>query len=215
VLTFANRQVREIAANAPYDAMIIVGNTRKYGGGGIFNLYATVASDTAPAKYVFVHELGHSFAGLADEYYTSQVSYEAFNAPGTEPWEPNVTALLDPDHLKWGDLVDDDTPIPTPWDQERYDKASFEYQTERNRLRAAGAPDEEVEKLFAEVKAVTQPMLQSEPWFGKVGAFEGGAYQAKGIYRPEVDCIMFTRNPKNFCAVCSRAIERAIGLYTR
>ncbi len=215
VLTYANRAVREIAANAPYDAMIIVGNSRKYGGGGIFNLYATVAADTAPAEYVFVHELGHSFAGLADEYYTSQVSYEDFNLAGVEPWEPNVTALLDPENLKWKDLVDDATPLPTPWDQERYDEASYQYQEKRNALRAAGAPDEEVEELFAEVKAVTEPMLRSEKYFGRVGAFEGGAYQAKGIYRPAVDCIMFTRNPQDFCPVCSAAIERVIGLYTR
>lgn len=215
VLTYANRDLREIAANAPYDAMILVGNTRKYGGGGIFNLYATVAADTAPAEYVFVHELGHSFAGLADEYYTSQVSYEEFNAPGTEPWEPNATALLDPENLKWGHLVADDTPLPTPWNQEAYDEASHAYQEKRNALRAAGAPDEEVEELFAEVKAITQPMLESEKWFGAVGAFEGAAYQAKGMYRPEVDCIMFTRNPTDFCRVCSEAIERVIDLYAR
>ena len=87
------------------------------------------------------------------------------------------------------------------------------YQEKRNALRARGAPEEEVEALFAEVKAITGPMLESETWFGQVGAFEGGAYQAKGIYRPEVDCIMFTRNPTHFCRVCSRALERMMDLY--
>ncbi|HKE01074.1 MAG TPA: M64 family metallopeptidase, partial [Planctomycetota bacterium] len=68
VLTYANRDLREIAAAAPYDALMLLFNDRKYGGGGIFNLWATCASDTEPAPYVFVHEFGHSFAGLADEY---------------------------------------------------------------------------------------------------------------------------------------------------
>jgi hypothetical protein len=215
VLSSENRVIREFAALAPYDAIMMVGNTRKYGGGGIFNLYATVASDTAPSAYVFVHEFGHSFAGLADEYYTSSVSYEDFVAPGTEPWEPNITALLDPENLKWKKFAMDSTPIPTPWNQDRYDEVSYEYQAKRQKLRAAGAPDEEVEKLFAEVKRVTQPMLESEEYFGEVGAFEGGGYQAKGLYRPEADCIMFTRNPTSFCKVCTASIERVIDLYAK
>ena len=75
--------------------MEIVVNGRTYGGGGIYGLYSTVAADNAFAPYVFVHEFGHHFAALADEYYTSPVAY----LPSTtreEPWEPNVTALLDP-----------------------------------------------------------------------------------------------------------------------
>ncbi len=91
VLAFDNERVREAAAAAPYDVMEIVVNGRKYGGGGIFNLYATVASDNAFTPYVFVHEFGHHFAGLADEYYTSDVAYgSALERP--EPWERNVTA---------------------------------------------------------------------------------------------------------------------------
>ena len=91
VLTFDNKRLREAAAAAPYEFIEIVVNDRKYGGGGIFNLYATVAADNALTPYVFVHEFGHHFAGLADEYYTSDVAYEA--APARpEPWEPNATA---------------------------------------------------------------------------------------------------------------------------
>ena len=56
-------------------------------------------------------------------------------------------------------------------------------------------------------------MLASDPNAGKVGAFEGAAYQAKGLYRSEVDCIMFTRNPTSFCRVCERAIERMIDFH--
>ena len=215
VLTTANRTLREATASVPYDALYFLFNDRKYGGGGIFNLWATCAADTAPAAYVFVHEFGHSFAGLADEYYTSQVSYEDWSAPGSEPWEPNVTALLDPARLKWRDLVADDTPLPTPWNQADYDEASYAYQEQRARLRAAGASEEAMEELFAEVKRITAPMLAAEEHFGRVGAFEGASYQAKGLFRSEVDCIMFTRNPTSFCRVCARAIERVIDLYAR
>jgi len=57
-------------------------------------------------------------------------------------------------------------------------------------------------------------MLEGQEHFGRVGAFEGGGYRAKGIYRPEVDCIMFTRNPTHYCRVCTRAIEEMIDLYS-
>jgi hypothetical protein len=215
VLTFANETLRETAAVAPYDHLMLLFNSRKYGGGGIFNLWATCASDTEPAAYIFVHEFGHSFAGLADEYYTSQVAYEDWVPAGSEPWEPNVTALLDPARLKWRDLVEPGTPLPTPWNQQAYDEASHAYQARRAEMIAAGASEEAMDALFAEVKAITGPMLQGERHFGQVGAFEGAAYQAKGLYRPEADCLMFTRNPTSFCRVCERAIERVIDLYAR
>ena len=77
VLAFDNKRLREVCSAAPYDVVEIVVNDRKYGGGGIFNLYATVAADNAYTPYVFVHEFGHHFAGLADEYYTSDVAYAA------------------------------------------------------------------------------------------------------------------------------------------
>ncbi|MEM7051168.1 MAG: M64 family metallopeptidase [Acidobacteriota bacterium] len=213
VLTYANRELREIAALAPYDALILLANNRKYGGGGIYNLWTTAAAGSNQAPYLVVHEFGHSFAGLGDEYYTSQVSYEDSISGSAEPWEPNITALLDPDDLKWKDLATPDVPLPTPWNQERYDEASLEYQAKRQALRAAGAGEEQMEALFAEVKAVTAPLLQSESHYGAVGAFEGAGYQAKGLYRPAADCIMFTRNPRGFCPVCSSAIEKVIALY--
>jgi IgA peptidase M64/peptidase M64-like protein len=213
MLTFEDVAVREAAAQAPYDALILLSNSRKYGGGGIFNLWNTAAVDSAESAYLVVHEFGHSFAGLGDEYYTSQVAYEDFNPSGTEPWEPNVTALLDPKNLKWGDLVAKGTPIPTPWDQEEYDKTVLAFEKRRRELREKNAPEKEMEALFEEVRQKTTPMLRAEKYFGKVGAFQGAAYEAKGLYRPEVDCIMFSRNPKTFCGVCERAIERAIRMY--
>jgi hypothetical protein len=213
MLTFADEAVREAAAQAPYEALILLSNSRKYGGGGIFNLWNTAAVDSAESAYLLVHEFGHSFAGLGDEYYTSQVSYETFNPAGGEPWEPNVTALLDPQHFKWRDLVAVGTPVPTPWNQEAYDKLVLGYEDKRHALRERNAPEEEMEALFQEVREKTTPMLRAEKYFGIVGAFQGASYQAKGLYRPEVDCIMFSRNPKSFCTVCARAIERMIRMY--
>lgn len=214
ILTFGDEAMREIAAQAPYDTLILLANNRKYGGGGIFNLWNTAAADSAESAYLVIHEFGHSFAGLGDEYYTSQVAYQDFNPPGTEPWEPNVTALLDPENLKWKDLVSEGTPLPTPWNQETYDKTILAYEARRRELRARNAPEEEMEALFNEIREKTGPMLRKEKHFGNVGAFEGASYEAKGLYRPEIDCVMFTRNPVPFCAVCTRAIERVIAMYT-
>jgi hypothetical protein len=115
VLTFENESFRDVASFAPYDFVEILTNSRTYGGGGIFGVYSTVAADSLWAPYVFVHEFGHHFAGLADEYFTSAVAYGPAPANRVEPWEPNATALLDPKNLKWKDLVLPDTPIPTPW----------------------------------------------------------------------------------------------------
>jgi hypothetical protein len=215
MLTFANEALRELAAQAPYDAIIVLGNTRKYGGGGIYGLWSTCAADSEVAAYVFVHEFGHGFGGLADEYYTSQVAYEDFTPPGTEPWEPNVTALLDPKNLKWKDLVAEGTPLPTPWNQDAYDLVDLAYQKKRAEAIARNADDATSEALMREIKAQRRPLLEGEKFFGKVGAFEGAAYEAKKLYRPELDCIMFTQSPTAYCRVCERAIARVIDTYTR
>jgi len=214
VLALNDRALRETCAQAPYDALILLCNERKYGGGGIYNLWATVTADTEPAPYVFVHEFGHSFAGLADEYYSSAVAYEELTPPGAEPWEPNVTALLDPARLKWGDLVAS-VELPTPWDQAGYDAMDLAYQARRKQLIDAQAGEEESEALMREVKVASEAFLRAQRYYGKVGAFEGGSYMAKGLYRPEVDCIMFTRNPTAFCKVCERALDHAIDAYAR
>jgi hypothetical protein len=211
ILTYENRALRQVAQFAPYEFMEILTNTRTYGGGGIFGLYGTVAADSEEAPYIFVHEFGHHFAALADEYYTSSVAYLP-PAVRIEPWEPNVTALLDPASLKWNDLVPPGTPIPTPWQKEEYEKRSAEYQQRRALLRANRRPESEMEALFRENREYEVQLFAKEKYLGRVGAFEGANYEAKGYYRPEVDCIMFTRS-KEFCAVCRRAIERIISLY--
>ncbi len=186
-------------------------NGRKYGGGGIHNLYATVASDNAWTPYIFVHEFGHHFAGLADEYYTSSVAYET-PPERLEPWEPNVTA--DPTAARWRDLVSPGTPLPTPWQKDSFEAAERAIQERRREIRAQRRPEEEMEALFREEQQHTTSLLASGPYAGKVGAFEGAMYAAKGYYRPQTDCIMFTRDEVGFCAVCRRAIERVIDLYT-
>jgi hypothetical protein len=212
VLSFENRALRDVAAFAPYEFIEVLTNSRTYGGGGIFGLYSTVAADSLWAPYVFVHEFGHHFAGLADEYYTSQVAYEPA-AELVEPWEPNVTASADPDHLKWKDLVAPGTPLPTPWNKEEFEKSEAEFQRRRREIRAQKRPEEEMDALFLEEKAAATKELSSGPYAGKVGAFEGANYAAKGYYRPQTDCIMFTRDQVPFCQVCQRAIERVIDLY--
>jgi hypothetical protein len=214
VLSFENRAFRDLASQAPYEFVEIVTNTSTYGGGGIFGLYSTVAADSAWAPYIFVHEFGHHIAGLADEYFTSDVAYQ----PATErvePWEPNVTALLDPDRLKWRDLVVPTTPLPTPWDLEGYVSEQRAVQAERRRIRAAKQPEAVMDALFARERGDNETRLSHEPHASHVGAFEGANYEAKGYYRPQADCIMFTRDRVPFCAVCRRAIDRVIDLYTK
>ncbi len=116
MLSFYNKSVRDAASRAPYDLVVIIANTERYGGGGIFNLYSISCSDNEYDEYVFVHELGHALAGLADEYFSSDVAYNDMYPRGIEPWERNITALLDTTDVKWGDLIDDGTPVPTPPD---------------------------------------------------------------------------------------------------
>jgi IgA Peptidase M64/Peptidase M64 N-terminus len=214
VLTFENRRVREVASFAPYDALAILVNGDTYGGGGIFNLYATVAADSMWAPYVFVHELGHHLAGLADEYFTSDTAYLPA-AERVEPWEPNVTALLDPAGLKWKALVQPGVPIPTPWRDEAYAARAKEYQEKRKRLRAERRPEAEMDALFAAQQKEETAFLAAEPYAGKVGAFEGANYETHGFFRPQVDCIMFSRDPVPFCAACKGALGEILDLYSR
>lgn len=213
ILAFDNQRLRKVAQFAPYEFIEILVNGRTYGGGGIFNLYSTVAVDNAFADYVFVHEFGHHFAGLADEYYTSPVAY-AQNTQLVETWEPNATSVIDLAKLKWKDLVAPDTPIPTPWNKEEFETYSREYQKRRTQLRKENRPEAEMEALFREDRKRVDAMMAKEKYAGKVGAFEGANYEAKGYYRPQVDCMMFSRTDF-FCAVCRRGIERVVGLYAR
>jgi len=213
VLTLDNKALRDAASSAPYDFLEILVNEKQYGGGGIFNDQATSSVDSAFSEYVFVHEFGHHFAGLGDEYYTSPVAYTTGGTDHPEPWEPNITASGT--NPKWMDLVTSGTPLPTPWNKEAFEKQQRAYQAERAKLRAENRPESEMDALFRREQAIETKMLAAEPHFGKVGAFEGAGYEATGLYRPEVDCIMFTRNEVPFCDVCTRAIHRVIDMYAK
>jgi hypothetical protein len=213
-LSYDNRTIRDVAASVPYDYMFILINERTYGGGGIFNLYSTVAADNKFSHYIFVHEFGHCFAALADEYYTSDVSYQT-PAITVEPWEPNVTALLDPANLKWKELVKPGTPIPTPWDKTEFDNFSYGIQKERRALRAANVPETQMEALFEREKRTSLEMFSENKYKNAAGAFEGGNYMQFGIYRSALDCIMFTRNKQAFCPACTKAVSEVIDMYSK
>ena len=163
---------------------------------------------------MFVHEFGHHFAGLADEYYTSDVAYGPAGSDRVEPWEPNVTALRDPSSFKWKDLVSSGTPLPTPWNKEAFETRTREFLEKRRKIRAENRPEDEMDALFTEQKKLETKIFGEEKYAGRVGAFEGAMYEARGYYRPQVDCIMFSRDDVPFCAVCRRAIERVIDFYS-
>jgi len=111
--------IRNYAALVPYDAIYILANTATYGGGGIYNFYALASADSKRAKSeVIVHEFGHSFAGLGDEYFKDKpdVLDDMYDIK-EEPWEPNLTSLVRFD-TKWKNDLPKGTPIPTPVTEE-------------------------------------------------------------------------------------------------
>ncbi len=224
LLTTNDPAVRNAAAHVPYDAIVIMVNHSRYGGGGIYNLYCIFTAHNRWSDFLFLHEFGHSFTGLADEYYDGSTAYEDFYAKGVEPPEPNITALLDPHHLKWASLVSPGTPIPTPWNKAAYDKLNQAYQHKRQQLNReiagamrGGAPAAKVNALKAEAAklaidhaARVHALFKQSPYFGKVGAFEGAGYVSHGMYRPMLDCIMFSRGNKPYCRVCQHAIRQML-----
>ena len=151
ILAFDNPGFREIVQHLPYEFVIVLANSETYGGGGIYGLYSTAAAGSAWAGYLVVHEFGHHFAALADEYYTSPVAYEPQRYT-VEPWEPNVTALADPERLKWARFATPATPVPTPWPKAEYEETMRAFQRERADLRARGRPESEMNALFREVQ---------------------------------------------------------------
>jgi hypothetical protein len=120
-MTYDNKSVRDLAANAPYDQIYVLVNSNKYGGGAIYNFYSMSVNSNLQAAKIFVHEFGHGFAGLGDEYYNSEVAYSDFYPLDIEPWEPNLTTLID-FGSKWENLLAEDTPVPTPSTMENIDK---------------------------------------------------------------------------------------------
>jgi hypothetical protein len=107
------KSVNDYAATVPHDYIIVLINSARYGGGGVYNYYCGTTTDHPLSSKVFVHEFGHGFAGLADEYYSSAVAYDEFYPLNVEPWEPNITTLVNFDS-KWKKMIAKDTPVPTP-----------------------------------------------------------------------------------------------------
>jgi hypothetical protein len=228
LLTEDNKSLRDIAAHAPYDALYIMVNHKRYGGGGIYNLYCTFTTDNQWYEYLFLHEFGHSFTGLADEYYTSDVAYNEFYPAGIEPAEPNITALLDPAKPKWKSLLSPGVGVPTLWEKAAFDDMDNAYQKMRRevngkiaRMKREGVAaaevaraEEESERLSREHADKVDAFLKASKFWGQVGVFEGAGYAAKGLYRPQLDCLMFTKGTKPFCKVCETAVLRTILYYT-
>ncbi|MDQ3160853.1 MAG: IgA Peptidase M64 [Pseudomonadota bacterium] len=212
ILTLDNRAFRDLAQHAPYEFVEIMVNAETYGGGGIFGQFSTVAANNDWRNYLFVHEFGHHFAGLADEYYTSSVAYAAVDTPSVEPWEPNVTALLDPSRLKWAHASS--VPLPTPWPKAEYEAHSKAYQVRRAKLRADNRPESEMNALFREDLAWTAALFAKASYRNAIGAFQGANYSATGYYRPELQCLMFDRS-EAFCDVCAGAVGDIIDLYSK
>jgi hypothetical protein len=228
MLTDDNRAMRDIAGHVPYDAIMIMVNSPRYGGGGIYNLYCTFTTDNQWCDYLLMHEFGHSFSGLADEYYTSAVAYNEFYPPGVEPLEANITALLDPQGLKWQELVSKRTAVPTLWEKAAYEEMEVAYQKRRQEMneriaarKRANASKEEIETLQAQSEEMSRlngldvnAFFKKSRFQGKVGAFEGAGYAAKGLYRPMLDCLMFSRGLRPLCKVCEQAVINTIKYYS-
>ncbi len=134
LLTEDNKTLRDLAAHVPYDALFLMVNHKRYGGGGIYNWCCTFTTDNQWREYLFLHEFGHSFAGLADEYYTSDTAYEDFFKPTVEPVEPNITALLDTTNLKWKKWLSPGIELPTYWEKKEYEEMDYKWQAERREL---------------------------------------------------------------------------------
>ena len=212
-LGYDNKKIRDAASAVPYEFTAILMNDSIYGGGGIYKLYITAAADNAFNEYLFVHEFGHHFAALADEYYTSATAYE-MGSNLVEPYELNVTTYTDKDKVKWGKLISEDISLPTPWGKAEFDKHSIAVQKERTKLRDSKASENIMEKLFMDQREWEESYLGKIKYANKVGLYEGAMYHAKGMYRSEPNCIMYSRT-NHFCFACQRAINLVIDHYTK
>jgi len=179
-------RIYDLLSGVPFEHIMVLVNTDTYGGGGIYNQVTFATSDHPTFREVFVHEFGHSYGGLADEYAYDDMDTVWYPAD-TEPWEPNITTLKD-FSSKWADLMPKKQPIPTPLDPKVPD------------FRSARGDDKKMEQL----NACTQV----------VGVFEGAGYQTKGCYRPAQECRMKINEVRDFCPVCARAIRQITEFYT-
>jgi hypothetical protein len=185
--------------------------------------------DHPTSPQVLVHELGHSFAYLADEYYQSEVSYNEFYPKGVEPLEANITALLDPADVKWKDLLAPGIGVPTEYGKEAIEALQAERRKngeakdkdiEGAKSRKASARDiARIEQRYGNVDAELKTKIEAirkkyADLEDKVGVFEGAGYASKGLYRPMIYCLMISSPKGEFCRVCQRAIARMIDFYS-
>ena len=187
-------KLHDALSSVPYEHIIILANTENYGGGGIYGQYMLSSTRHAQSKPVIVHEFGHSFAGLADEYFYDD-QYEQFYFDDIEPWEPNITTLVNFES-KWQDMMQKEQ-IVTKADQAAEKKAQ----------RA------QMEKARAEGKQVARPDYSKTKY--EVGLYEGAGYLSEGVYRPVPECRMKINEYPEFCPVCQRAITRYIDWNTK
>ncbi len=187
LMTQNMHKIYDLLAGVPFEHIMVLVNSDTYGGGGIYNQVTLSTSDHPTFKEVFVHEFGHSYGGLADEYAYDDMDSEWYPAD-TEPWEPNITTLKDFDS-KWADLMPKDQLIPTPLDSNVPNFKTID----KNDAQAMKA-----------LNAATK----------RVGVFEGAGYQSKGCYRPAQECRMKINEVEDFCPVCTRAIIRITDFYT-
>ncbi len=228
MLTEDNKSIRDLAAAVPYEAIVIMVNHTRYGGGGIYNLYCTFTTDNQWTEYVFLHEFGHSFGGLADEYYSSDVAYNDFYPKGVEPIDYNITALLDPNKLKWKNFMTPAIALPTPWEKAGYDSLGQAWVAKRRQLnkeitelkKDSTLNAAKIKELQAQSKNIDRTLtaqldtfLKNSKYNGMVGAFEGAGYSTTGLYRPMLDCIMFSKGTKPYCKVCEQGIIRVLEQY--
>jgi hypothetical protein len=217
--------MHDIAAQVPYDVIAVLVNSPRYGGGSIALDYCVTTVDHPASAQVFIHELGHSFAYLADEYYESEVSYNDFYPKGVEPLEPNITALLDPGRVKWADLLSPGIAIPTEYGKDRIEALQAGLRESRaarakalDAAKRKGASARDLQAIEAKFKAaddatagkIAAVRAEYGPLVDKVGVFEGAGYASKGLYRSMIYCLMIGSPKNEFCKACERAIARMI-----
>ena len=242
--TFSDRQVRTVASNAPYDALVILVNSDGYGGSGIFNNVAVVAAKSPWAPFLLAHHLGQSLAGLAVENFTWD-----WASPGggffsySEPWQKNITLEDDAAAVKWKDSVTPGVTGKTSWKDSDYESFGRTFRDRERAMRAEHRPESELDalrreekerstELLAEPKAAeengesdeeeseeeprsTVPAEPAAPVAPIVGVFEGANHDDDIYNRSQLDCVMFSRDDVDFCAVCRHELEAVIALYTK
>jgi len=208
--TLRLKQLHDVLADFPYEHIIILANTDTYGGGGIYNSYTLTTAHHAKFKPVVVHEFGHSFAGLADEYFYDD-QYSEMYFPDTEPWEPNITTMAD-FASKWQDMLPAGTVLPNG-DVVEYKPDGLGSRI-LNRLRGGREASAQAGRAGASRQTRPAARRARRRSIEGVGIFEGGGYQSKGVWRGAEDCRMRTNSADAFCPVCQQAITDIINFYT-